>query len=73
MPDGLPVLDRAFGYDNVYLATGYSMQGVTLAAPAGRALAELVATGRRPEVLEPFGVDRLRRLPMPRSWNNGRG
>ena len=35
--DGLPVLDRAGDLDNVYLATGYAMQGVTLApSPGGR-------------------------------------
>ena len=39
-PDGLPVLD-ATAVPNVYVATGYAMQGVTLAAPAGRAMAEL--------------------------------
>ncbi len=57
-PDGLPVLDRA-GFDNVYVATGYAMQGVTLAPPAGRAMAEFVTTGRKPELLAPFGIDRL--------------
>jgi D-amino-acid dehydrogenase len=66
LPDGLPLLDRAAGYDNVYLATGYSMQGVTLAAPAGRALAELVATGKRPPELAPFALERVRRPPSPR-------
>ncbi len=63
-PDGLPVLDRAAPYDNVYLATGYAMQGVTLAAPAGQALAELIVSGRKPEIIEPFGFGRLAR----RSW-----
>ena len=29
--DGLPVLDRAGDLDNAYIATGYAMQGVTLA------------------------------------------
>ncbi len=65
--DGLPVLDRAGALENVYIATGYSMQGVTLAPTAGRAMAELITTGRRPEVLEPFRLDRFPRLPNPRS------
>jgi len=72
LPDGLPVLDRAAPYENVYVATGYSMQGVTLAPPAGRALAELVATGERPAILEPFAWGRERRLPLPRHRLNGR-
>ena len=33
--DGLPILDRAGDLDNAYLATGYAMQGVTLAPPSG--------------------------------------
>jgi D-amino-acid dehydrogenase len=57
-PDGLPVLDRT-PVENVYVATGYSMQGVTLAAPAGRAMAEFMTSGRRPPLLEPFGIARL--------------
>jgi D-amino-acid dehydrogenase len=65
--DGLPVLDRAGGVENTYIATGYSMQGVTLAASAGKAMAELISTGRRPEVLEPFRLDRFPRLVLRRS------
>jgi D-amino-acid dehydrogenase len=68
-PDGLPVIDATGAYDNVFLATGYSMQGVTLAPPAGLALAELVATGRKPAVIEPFGLARLQQ----RVWSRARG
>jgi D-amino-acid dehydrogenase len=60
-PDGLPVLDQPAPYRNAFLATGYSMQGVTLAAPAGFALAELIATDQKPAVLEPFALARLKR------------
>jgi D-amino-acid dehydrogenase len=38
------------------------MLGMTLAAPAGEAMAELVATGERPPVLDPFRIDRFGRL-----------
>jgi D-amino-acid dehydrogenase len=57
-PDGLPVLDRT-ALSNAYVATGYSMQGVTLAASAGHAMAEFMTSGRKPPVLEPFGIGRL--------------
>jgi D-amino-acid dehydrogenase len=73
-PDGLPIVDRAPGLSNAYLATAYSMLGMTLAAPAGEALAELVLTGRRPEVLAPFAATRFRRVSrdgargIRRSW-----
>ncbi|MFI8977327.1 NAD(P)/FAD-dependent oxidoreductase [Nocardia asteroides] len=59
-PDGLPVIDRLPGYTNAYLATGFSMLGMTLASPAAEALAEYIFDGTRPGVLEPFRVSRLR-------------
>jgi D-amino-acid dehydrogenase len=64
--DGLPILDRATPYRNGYVATGYSMLGMTLAPPAGEAMAELVLTGERPAVLEPFRIDRFPRLIVRR-------
>lgn len=64
-PDGLPILDRSPGHKNVFLATGYSMQGMTVGPPAGEQIAEFVRTGVRPEILEPFRADRFRGL---RGW-----
>jgi D-amino-acid dehydrogenase len=58
-PDGLPIIGRSLRHPNVYLATGYSMLGMTLAAPAGEALARLILTGERPAELEPFSVERF--------------
>jgi D-amino-acid dehydrogenase len=70
--DGLPVLDRAGDLENTYIATGYSMQGVTLAPTAGRALSEMITTGRRPLLLEPFQLGRFRRMPLPRPMRRAR-
>jgi D-amino-acid dehydrogenase len=64
--DGLPVLDRAGPYGNAYVATGYSMLGMTLSAPAGEAMAEMIVGGRRPEVFEPFRLDRFPRWILGR-------
>jgi glycine/D-amino acid oxidase-like deaminating enzyme len=36
------------------------MLGMTLSAPAGEAMAEMIVSGRRPQVFEPF---RLARFP----------
>ncbi|WP_116244724.1 FAD-binding oxidoreductase [Nocardiopsis sp. FIRDI 009] len=58
-PDGLPVVDRLPGYANAYVATGYSMLGLTLSAPAAEALAAFLVEGARPAVLEPFRADRF--------------
>lgn len=59
--DGLPILDLAQPYRNAYVATGYSMLGMTLSPPAGVAIAEMVTTGARPALLEPFRIDRFAR------------
>jgi D-amino-acid dehydrogenase len=64
--DGLPVLDRAEPCRNAYVATGYSMLGMTLSAPAGEAMAEMIVGDRRPEVLEPFRLDRFPRWILRR-------
>ncbi|SKF27703.1 NAD(P)/FAD-dependent oxidoreductase [Mycobacteroides abscessus] len=61
-PDGLPVVDRLSGYANAWVATGYSMLGMTLAAPAAEALVDYVLSGQRPQVLQAFGADRFRRF-----------
>ena len=60
-PDGLPVIGAVPGADNVYLATGHGMLGVTLAPATAVALAELMVTGRRSAALSPF--DPARFLP----------
>jgi D-amino-acid dehydrogenase len=59
-PDGLPVIDVVPGASNVYVASGYSMLGMTLAAPAGELLARMVCTGERPPELAPFTIGRFR-------------
>jgi D-amino-acid dehydrogenase len=64
--DGLPIIDRAGPFDNAYIATGYAMQGVTLAPSAGQAMATLVTTGDRPPLLEPFRLDRFSRPALSR-------
>lgn len=41
-PDGVPVLGRMPGSDNLYVATGHQMLGVTLAATTALAMAKLM-------------------------------
>jgi D-amino-acid dehydrogenase len=60
-PDGLPILGRVPPFENLFIATGHSMLGITLAPASGKALAEYVLSGRRPEVLAPFGLERFQR------------
>jgi D-amino-acid dehydrogenase len=64
--DGLPIVDRLPNFRNTFVASGYSMLGMTLAEPAGAAMADFIATDRRPPLLEPFRADRF-----PRSLATG--
>ena len=58
-PDGLPIIGFLPGYENVVVATGHQMLGITLAAPTGAAVAETLATGRVPERLGPLSPQRF--------------
>jgi D-amino-acid dehydrogenase len=60
-PDGLPILDRVPPFENLFVATGHSMLGITLAPASGQALAGYVLSGTRPELLDPFRLQRFRR------------
>jgi D-amino-acid dehydrogenase len=66
-PDGLPVIDVIPGTSNVFVAGGYSMLGMTLAAPAGELLAQMVCTGERPPELAAFRIERFSRSATRRS------
>jgi D-amino-acid dehydrogenase len=41
-PDGLPIIDRCPGYDNLFIATGHGMLGITLAPVTGKLVSQLV-------------------------------
>ena len=56
-PDGLPVIGRLT--ENVTIASGHAMLGVTLAPATGDVVAELITTGRAPEVIKPFDPNRF--------------
>ncbi len=56
--DDLPILGRAPGSDNLWLATGHGMLGVSMSAVTGRLLAELM-TGRDP-VVDPAPYSAIR-------------
>jgi D-amino-acid dehydrogenase len=61
-PDGLPAIGRADGVDNLFVATGHAMLGITLAPVTGEILASVV-TGQQPRYdIEPLRPGRFRRL-----------
>jgi D-amino-acid dehydrogenase len=59
-PDGLPLIGALPGLNDVYIATGHGMLGVTLAPATANLLAPLVLEGRTAPELAPF--DPARRL-----------
>ena len=59
-PDDLPMLGRAPGTENLVLATGHGMLGVSMSAITGLLISEVV-TGRPPSLdLAPYAVTRFR-------------
>jgi D-amino-acid dehydrogenase len=60
-PDGLPVIGRVPGRQNLFVATGHGRMGITLAPATGKLLADVVLDGASPPELEPFRIERFRR------------
>lgn len=68
-PDGLPCIGRLPGQDNVYVAAGHGMLGITLAPATASAVAALMLEGRADVDLAPFDPTRFGRRwirPAPR-------
>lgn len=58
-PDGLPYLGRAPRYDNLIIATGHGMLGISLAPITGKIVSQ-IATNQKPEFnLAPLSVERF--------------
>jgi D-amino-acid dehydrogenase len=58
-PDGLPVIGRTSAYDNLHIATGHGMLGITLAPVTGEAVASVIAGEPYSADLSPFTPDRF--------------
>ncbi|HET6880028.1 MAG TPA: FAD-dependent oxidoreductase [Pirellulales bacterium] len=57
-PDGLPYIGAAPGVDNLFLAAGHGMLGVSMSPATGRLVAEMLC-GRTPHIdPQPYAVDR---------------
>jgi glycine oxidase len=58
-PDGLPIIGRLPGWENVYVATGHFRNGILLGPVTGKLVAQLI-TGKPTEVpLAPFRAERF--------------
>lgn len=58
-PDGLPLIGRVPGFQNLLVAAGHAMLGITLAPATAEALAEMMGDERVPEMLKPFDPGRF--------------
>src|SRR5262245_19835380 len=58
-PDGLPIIDRAAGFDNLFLACGHYRNGVLLAPATGKLLGEWILSGSPAPELAPFASSRF--------------
>ncbi len=58
--DGKPIIDRSPVMENVFIAAGHNMLGLSMAPATGRLIAELVV-GQTPHLdIRPFSVGRFR-------------
>ncbi|WP_241074845.1 NAD(P)/FAD-dependent oxidoreductase [Achromobacter insuavis] len=58
--DQIPIIDQVAGHEGVFYATGWSGHGFAIAPAVSEAVAAWLASGKRPQVLDPFGVARFR-------------
>ncbi len=57
-PDDQPMLG-ATGIDGLLVATGHHRNGILLTPATATAMAELILTGRPPDPIRPFGIERF--------------
>lgn len=60
-PDFSPVMGRT-SIDNLFIDAGWGTWGFKATPVVGETMAELVATGRLPELIEPYSLERFSRL-----------
>ncbi|MCC6222016.1 MAG: FAD-dependent oxidoreductase [Thermoleophilia bacterium] len=61
-PDGLPIVGRPPAYENLALATGHAMMGLTLAPVTGRLVAELLTGDEPSQDVRPLRPERFQPL-----------
>ena len=60
-PDGLPVIGKLSAINNLFLASGHAMQGVTLAPNTARAISDLIIDGSTNIKIIEFAPERFSR------------
>ncbi|WP_299982989.1 FAD-binding oxidoreductase [Desulfobacula sp.] len=57
--DDLPIIDRSPFQNNLFIATGHGMLGLTLATGTGKAVCDMICNGNARIDLAPFSMDRF--------------
>src|SRR5207245_6563024 len=63
-PDFAPIIGRVGGVEGFILDVGWGTYGFKAAPAAGSRVAELIATGRVPEVIAPFALERFAEMRL---------
>lgn len=58
-PDGLPILGSVPEINNLFVATGHAMSGISMSLSTGLAMADLMSEGNSEINLKPFAADRF--------------
>ena len=61
-PDYAPIIGPVDGLEGFLLDVGWGTYGFKAGPAAGFRVAELIATGRTPEILKPFALSRFANL-----------
>jgi len=57
--DDMPIIGRSPSQENLFVATGHGMLGITLATGTGKAVCDLIYEEKSPVNLEPFSIQRF--------------
>ncbi|MCK5097140.1 MAG: FAD-dependent oxidoreductase, partial [Desulfobacteraceae bacterium] len=57
--DDLPIIDRSPFHDNLFVATGHGMLGLTMATGTGKAISDMICDKKAEIDLAPFSMDRF--------------
>ena len=57
--DDLPIIDRSPFQNNLFIATGHGMLGITMATGTGKAVCDMICNGNAQIDLAPFSMDRF--------------
>ena len=68
-PDGVPILDRAPGFQNLFVATGASGYGFSLGPATGKLIAEWITEGQSSIDLSGMRWNRFDGMPHPENFN----